>query len=142
MGDIIEALRKHSDADEVAYWGYRPPVLTLADVKEIVAIVDALRAAQQPDGWILPVQCDENGESGPYYYPQRERPFNDARLVPYFIGRPSPEPAKVAEGFDMRACHDFWCNYSSLNEGEQDELNTQRHEWLAAMLAASGEVGK
>jgi hypothetical protein len=29
----------------------------------------------------------------------------------------------------------FWAHYSSLNEGEQDDLNELRHQMLAAMAA-------
>jgi len=34
---------------------------------------------------------------------------------------------------DLRDCVDFWAHYSSINEGAQDEMNQERHDWLAKM---------
>jgi len=50
----------------------------------------ALRAVK-PAAWMLPVEYDEHGSSGPYFYFQPERPFKNNDLLPLYAAPPDLE---------------------------------------------------
>jgi hypothetical protein len=54
--------------------------------------------------------------------------------------QPASQPDSVAVPVSlMQSWHDFWANYSSLNEDCQDDLNEKRHQVLDEMLRAAKE---
>jgi hypothetical protein len=67
---------------------------------------------------------------------------NDGHILAE-ASKPASQPDCVAVPvFLLQSWHDFWANYSSLNEDCQDDLNEKRHQVLDEMLRAAKEPAK
>jgi hypothetical protein len=63
-----------------------------------------------------------------------------SRIDAHLASQPASQPDSVAVPVSlMQSWHDFWANYSSLNEDCQDDLNEKRHQVLDEMLRAAKE---